>query len=134
MPRKKTQKKSAAKSKKPSKLPIEFADGKDHLVEESKEAKNLEQILAGNKDNPFRTSNASEFESTLEEMNLTEMQELAVKAGVFPSGTKMTLKGKLKKAFKQYSLGSASVVQVTKPILDPKSDAGKAFLRLSEGQ
>ena len=134
MPRKKTQKKSAAKSKKPSKPPIEFADGKDHLVEESKEAKNLEQILSGNKDNPFRTSNACEFESTLEEMNLTEMQELAVNAGVFPSGTKMTLKSKLKKAFKQYSLGSASIVQVTKPILDPESEAGKAFLKLSEGQ
>jgi len=135
MPRKKIQKKSTAtKTKKPSKKPLEFADGKDHLTEESKEAKNLEQILAGNKDNPFKTSNASEFESGLDSMNLTEMQELAVKAGVFPSGTKMTLKTKLKKAFKQYSLGSANVVQVTRPILDPMSEEGKAFLKLSEGQ
>ena len=134
MPRKKTQKKSAAPARGPKKQPVEFADGKDHLVEESKEAQNLERLLAGNKASPFQTENASEFESRLEGMNLTEMQEIAVKAGVFPSGTKMTLKGKLRKAFKQYSLGSSRIVQVTKPILDPESEAGRAFLKLSKGQ
>lgn len=130
MPRKKTVKKTQKKQTKP----MEFADGKDHLQEESKEAKNLESILGNNKRNPFGTSNASEFESNLNSMSITEMQELAVNAGVFPSGTKPTLKNKLTKAFKQYSLGSNNVVQITKPIVDPESPEGKALLDLIKNQ
>ena len=67
-------------------------------------------------------------------MTITEMQELAVNAGVFPSGTKLTLKNKLTKAFKQYALGSNKVVQVTKPIVDPESPEGKALLNLIKNQ
>ena len=130
MPRKKTVKKTQKKQTKP----MEFADGKDHLKEESEEAKNLESILGDNEPSPFGTSNASEFESSLDGMSITEMQELAVNAGVFPSGTKLTLKNKLTKAFKQYSLGSNKVVQVTKPIVDPESPEGKALLDLIKNQ
>lgn len=130
MPRKKTVKKTQKKQAKP----IEFADGKDHLKEESVEARNLEEILGNNEPSPFGTSNASEFESSLDGMSITEMQELAVNAGVFPSGTKLTLKNKLTKAFKQYSLGSNNVVQVTKPIVDPESPEGKALLGLIKNQ
>ena len=130
MPRKKTTKKTQKKQVKP----VEFADGKDHSQEAFQEARDLESILGNNKLSPFGTSNASEFESGLNAMTITEMQELAVNAGVFPSGTKLTLKNKLTKAFKQYALGSNNVVQVTKPIVDPDSPEGKALLDLIKNQ
>lgn len=131
MPRKKTTKKAQKKQAKP----IEFADGKNHGSEDQiQEARDLEEIMGNKGQSPFGTSSASEFESNLNGMSITEMQELAVNAGVFPSGTKLTLKNKLNKAFKQYALGSANVVQVTKPIVDPESPEGKALLDLMKNQ
>lgn len=130
-----TIKKTTKKKQKKQAKPVEFADGKDHSKEDQiDEARSLEELIGNKESSPFSTSNASEFEANLEGMNITEMQELAVNAGVFPSGTKLTLKNKLHKAFKQYELGSAKVIQVTKPILDPESAEGKAFLDLMKNQ
>ena len=92
MPRKKTTKSKSSKKE------IEFIDGK---VEDEKHSlsKDIEEILMPSK-NPFGTNSAEELESSLEGMNLRQMQELAVKASVFPSGNKTTLKKKkLKKEF-----------------------------------
>ena len=96
--------------------------------------KSIESILQTRTAGPFEAESISDFKDNLEGMTLTEMQELAVKAGVFPSGTKITLKSKLVKAFSQHSQGSTNVVQVTRPIVDPDSEQGKAFLRLTKGQ
>lgn len=92
MPRKKT-----TQTKKSNKKEIEFIDGK---VEDEHHAlsKDIEEILMPNK-NPFGTNSADELEFNLEGMNLRQMQELAVKASVFPSGNKTTLKKKIKKEF-----------------------------------
>jgi hypothetical protein len=126
MARKKTTKKSK---------PMEYSDGKDHLQEAVKEAQSLEDILGIKEKNPFGTSEASKFEQSIETMQLTELQELAVNAGVFPSGTKLTLKNKLKKAFQQYNHGGSSkIVQVTRPIVDPESEQGKALLKVIREQ
>ena len=114
---------------------IEFADGKNHLIEESKEAQSLETILGFKEKNPFGVNSALELRSLVEEMSLTELQELAVKTEVFPSGTKLTLKNKIIKAFSQYTNGGSSkVVQVTKPIPDPSSSRGKDLLKLLREQ
>jgi hypothetical protein len=126
--------KARASRKGRAKSPVEFADGKDHLREETSEARSIESILQTRTAGPFETESISDFKDNLEGMTLTEMQELAVKAGVFPSGTKITLKSKLVKAFCQHSQGSMNVVQVTRPIVDPNSEQGKAFLRLTKGQ
>jgi hypothetical protein len=126
-------KKEVKKSRK--KQSIEFADGKNHLIEESKEAQSLEAILGFKEKNPFGVNSALELESLVEKMSLTELQELAVKTEVFPSGTKLTLKNKILKAFSQYTNGGSSkVVQVTKPILDPSSSRGKDLLKLIKEQ
>jgi len=92
MPRKKT-----TTTKKRVKKEIEFADGK---VEDEKHAlsKDIEEILMPSK-NPFGTNSQEELDESLEGMNLRQMQELAVKASVFPSGNKTTLKRKIKKEF-----------------------------------
>lgn len=126
MARKKTTKKSKT---------MEYSDGKDHLQEAVKEAQSLEDMLGTKEKNPFGASEASEFEANLDSMQLTELQELAVNAGVFPSGTKLTLKNKLKKAFRQYTHGGSSkIVQISKPIVDPESEQGKALLKAIKEQ
>lgn len=143
MPRKKTTKKPAtkkvqAKKQEPQKDKVkktmEFADGKDHLKEEAAETRNLESILGMTEPSPFSESDASVFESNLENMNLSEMQAIAVKAGVFPSGTKMMLKTKLIKSFKKWEQGHGNVVQITRPVVDPDSEQGKALLNLIREQ
>ena len=113
---------------------MEFADGKDHLQDEALAATNLEEALGMTKPSPFKEKDLSSFEDSLSSMNLSEMQELAVQAGVFPSGTKITLKTKLIKCFRQYSSGMGKVVQVTSPIVDPDSEQGKALLNLIKDQ
>lgn len=126
-------KKKTVKRKKATNKPMEFSDGVDHLAAEAAEARNLEDLLGFKETNPFGVSSAEEFDSTIEELQLSNLQELAVKAGVFPSGTKATLKTKLRKAFNQYTHGGArKVVQITKPIVDPDSKEGKALLKLMQ--
>jgi len=126
MPRKKKKITKKAASTKPN---VEFADGRDHLSEEAEQARNLEDILGFKETNPFGVSSAEEFDSNLEELQLTNLQEMAVNAGVFPSGTKATLKNKLRKAFAEYTQGGKKkVVQITKPIADPNTPEGKALL------
>ena len=62
-------------------------------------------------------------------MNLTDLQKLAVQAGVFPSGNTTVLKNKLRKAFK--ALGGSACVQLTeKPFLDPSDPKNKAAIDL----
>ena len=129
-------KKSPPKTKKAKKTKeVEFSDGVNHSVEGAAEARNLEDILGFKETNPFGVSSAEELETTINDLQLTNLQELAVNAGVFPSGTKATLKNKIRKAFNQYTHGgSKKVVQVTKPIVDPESEQGKKLLKLmSEG-
>jgi len=98
MPRKK-QTKPAVKNKTTTKKPEKemlFVDGK--VEEKHNLSMDIEQILNSPK-NPFGTSSIDELEGNMEGMNLRQMQELAVKASVFPSGNKTTLKKKIKKEF-----------------------------------
>lgn len=128
-------KKTTKRKKAPKKVekPVEFSDGRDHLAEEVAEARNLEDILGFKETNPFGVSSEEELEEALEERQLTDLQEMAVTAGVFPSGTKATLKNKLRKAFKSYTHGgSKKVVQITKPIVDPESKQGKDLLKIMQ--
>ena len=112
---------------------MEYTDGKDHLAEEVAEARNLEDLLGFAETNPFGVSSGEDFDEKIEELSLTELQEMAVNAGVFPSGTKALLKNKLRKSFGQYTHGgSRKVVQITKPIVDPESKQGKALLKLMQ--
>ena len=75
-------------------------NGKVYEDEDIKKTRKLEEILDIAVTNPFGTSSVKVFEENLANMNLSEMQEVAVRAGIFPSGNQTMLKNKLKKAFK----------------------------------
>ena len=92
MARKKTTKKLKASEK-----PMEFSDGVDHLAAETKQARDLEQLMGFKEKNPFGYDSKEEFSAAVDNMALTSLQELAVNSGVFPSGTKAMLKTNLKK-------------------------------------
>jgi len=111
---------------------IEFSDGK------SKENVNpdINDILGFKEKNHFGTSDASQFEQNLEAMSLSELQSMAVSASIFPSGTKVSLKNKLKKAFKQM-IAHKGRTPVPRPgpksIFSPDSEAAKKFIEIMNG-
>ncbi len=105
---------------------MEVADGKSDI----EKAESLESLIGVAKRDPFSLANGSDFEGSLNSMNLTEMQEVAVRAGVFPSGTKTTLKGKLLKEFKARAMGKYKKAKVEKPSINPSSEAADDLLKL----
>lgn len=121
MPRKKT------KTKKDVLDQMQVMDGKTDL----EEIRNLEKIMGVQQINPFKTNNLEIFQENLSSMNLTDMQRLAVKAGLLPSGNRSMLKNKLLKEFKARSYGGkGNSVMVTKPMVDPESEQGKKLIEL----
>jgi len=121
MPRKKT------KSNKEVLEEMQVADGKTDL----EEIRNLEKIMGVHQINPFKTNDLEIFQENLASMNLTDMQRLAVKAGLLPSGNRSMLKNKLLKEFKARSYGGkGNSVMVTKPMVDPESEQGKKLIEL----
>ena len=94
----------------------------------------LEEIFEIKKNNPFGTEVIEVFEKDLASMNLTEMQSVAVKAGVFPSGNKTVLKNKLIKEFKSQFAAYNQIVTNEPPRLDPKNPKHQAIIEyLNEG-
>ena len=84
----------------------DYADGQE--TDDVQKARDLEEILGVRELNPFKTTNAEDFEKGLSEMSLNDLRTLAVKSGVFPSGNKTSLKNKLKKEFKIRAMGGAN--------------------------
>ena len=105
---------------------MQYADGKSDV----QKAKDIEDLITVNRRNPFSTLDGTDFEESLSSMSLTDMQELAVSAGIFPSGTKTTLKNKILKEYRAKTIGQKRNGQVTKPSLDPKSKQAADLLRL----
>ena len=118
MPRKKS-------AKKVEKKQVKFADGKS----EDPDIESLEEIL-GHTKKTFSHASQEELEEELAFMNLSSLQELAVRSEVFPSGTKTSLRNKLIKKFKSETTGGArGVLAFSKPIINPDGDAGKDALK-----
>ena len=69
------------------------------------QVRKLEEILEVKTTNPFGTTGYQVFQENMASMNLSDMQEIAVRAGVFPNGNKTVLKNKLIKAFKAQGFG-----------------------------
>ena len=128
MARKKTTTKTTKRvSKKQELETMQVADGKTDL----EEIRNLEKLMGVHQVNPFKTNTLEVFQENIAGMNLTDMQRLAVKAGLLPSGNRTTLKNKLLKEFKaRTSGGKGNSVMVTKPIVDPDSPQGKKLAAL----
>ena len=107
---------------------LKQVNGKQDPIERAKE---LEELVGIKQVNPFGTSIASVFEEEIQKMSMVELQELAVGAGVFPTGTRTALKSKLLKAFSEHNM-SSMVIPPPRPIglqhLD--EEATKEALRL----
>jgi len=85
-----------------------------------KKVKELEDVLGINAVNPFGTNDPNIFEQKLKDSNLSDLQNLAMKIGIFPEGSKDRLKDKLRREFKRVTKGSRSVaLQQPMSISDP---------------
>lgn len=117
-----------AKASKPALESLQQTNGKNYEQQVAR-ARELENILGTKKINPFKTNDKKVFGDMIKDMNLTDLQALAVKVGVFPAGNKTVLKNKLKKAFDQSLYGTGSVQIVNKPKdLDPKNKKDRIVL------
>lgn len=110
---------------------VEFSDGK---AKDTKQP-DINDLLGFKEKNHFGTSNAAELDEKLESSSLSELQAMAVTASIFPSGTKLSLKNKIKKAFKQYisSKGRTPVPRKSETILSQNSDVAKKFIEIMNG-
>tara|TARA_R100000808_G_scaffold21917_1_gene47466 strand:+ start:1235 stop:1693 length:459 start_codon:yes stop_codon:yes gene_type:complete len=101
-PKGKKESKSPSQGASPRKLEsLNYIDGK-HTVEQIKD---LEQLVGIKETNPYGTTSLEVLEARMSEMNMWELQEFAVKVGVFPSGTRTALKTKMAKEFQAYNQG-----------------------------
>jgi hypothetical protein len=106
---------------------MEYADGKN---DRQALAKTVEDLMSVKSKDPFRLASGENFEDAIGNMGLSQLQEIAVEAGVFPSGTKTTLKNKLLKEYENRTQGRYGSSSKTKPICDPNSQAAKDILRI----
>ena len=120
-------KKTTTTRKRAPKKEMQYADGVD---QRKKTAKTVEDLLRVDSRDPFHVTTAENFEDALPTMNLSQLQEIAVKAGVFPSGTKATLKNKLLKEYQNRTMGKYGVATNERPIVDPNSDKAKEILKI----
>lgn len=132
--KKKTTAKKRGRPAKKTKLDsLSMADGKKE--DGINRAKELEKLVGLHEINPYGTAIASVFEQSLTEMGMVDLQELAVKVGVFPSGTATSLRNKLKKSFRDHQRGSSSFVipmaggEVVKEV-DRESESFKKAIKL----
>lgn len=97
-----------------------YTDGKSSIANEEKKLNDLESILnPGILTNHFKAQTEEEFEGKMADMSMPELQSLAVKVGVFPSGNRTTLKNKLKKEFNNVVFtGKGKVMQSERPMFD----------------
>jgi hypothetical protein len=109
----------------------QYADGKD---ERKNVAKTVEELMAVKSRDPFKLASGESFEEAVSTMGLSQLQEIAVKSGVFPSGTKATLKNKLLKEFENRSSGRYGGSSSSKPIVDPNSSQAKKILKILNGE
>jgi len=116
-------------TKKTTKKPMQYADGK--VADNRKDlAKTVEQLMSVTSRDPFKVASGESFEEAVASMSLSQLQEIAVNAGVFPSGTKATLKNKLLKEYENRTHGRYGASTNSKPIVDPKSEKAKDILRI----
>jgi len=115
--------------KKVTQKPIQYADGK--ATDDRRDlAKTVEELMSIKSRDPFKLASGERFEEAITTMGLSQLQEIAVEAGVFPSGTKTTLKNKLMKEYENRTHGRYGASTQSKPIVDPKSQQAKDILRI----
>ena len=128
-----TKKKASTRKKaQPNMESLSFADGKTS-EETLRKAQDIEDLISHQPANPFQTMDYADFEKKVGDMNLSQMQEMAVSASIFPSGNRTGLKGKLLKEFKtRFGTKGAPRYQtsVETPAVDPESDVAREVRRI----
>lgn len=119
--KKKTTKKAAKKT-------MQYADGRDESNESL--AQTVESLMSVRKKDPFKLSSGENFADAIGGLTLSQLQEIAVEAGVFPSGTKTTLKNKLLKEYENITHGRYGASSRTETVVDPKSEKAKEILKI----
>ena len=111
-----------------------FTTGKmdDKAIEK---VKKLEEVLGIKTVNPFGTNDPNIFEAQLKDSNLSDLQNLAMRVGVFPEGGLARLRDKLKKEFQRVSRGARTIsMEDPLPIHDPNHpDHARAKKLMGEG-
>ena len=99
MAQRKRTSKSKATSKRTAKKKLDNLNVVDGKAQDIAKIKELQELMGIKQSNPFGVTTASDLEQKMDDMNLSDLQALAVKAGLFPSGSRLTLKNKLLKEF-----------------------------------
>jgi hypothetical protein len=121
--------KSVKKSTKKKATDLKVIDGRTDL----EKVKDLEELLSVKQVNPFGTTNKEVLEEKMNEMTLTDLQTFAIKVGILPSGSKLSLKNKLLRAFKSHAgAGAGYNTGFNRPLVDPKSKAAAEILKISQ--
>jgi len=121
-------------TKKPTnEKPMQYADGKE-VSSRKKLAKTVEELMSVKSRDPFSVASGEKFDEAVTSMSLSQLQEIAVNAGVFPSGTKATLKNKLLKEYENRTHGRYGAASSSKPIVDPNSARAKKILKILNGE
>jgi hypothetical protein len=108
-----------------------LADGKKIEDPDIQKVKELEEILGIKKMNPFGTSNIEVFKEKLAEMTMLDLQNMCEKLGIFGSGSRMELKEKLMRQFKQHSRGTISMATQNPAFnLDPNNPEHAKTIRI----
>jgi len=134
--KKKAKKTIKASKKKTSLEEIEnFTTGKTTDNDSIERVKELEEVLGIKAVNHFGTNDPNIFENNLKESNLSDLQNLAMKIGLFPDGSKPRLKEKLRQEFKRVTRGSRTIaLQQPLSIADPSHpNHERAKKLMSEG-
>ena len=134
--KKKAKKTIKASKKKTSLEEIEnFTTGKTTDNDSIERVKELEEVLGIKAVNHFGTNDPNIFENNLKESNLSDLQNLAMKIGLFPDGSKPRLKEKLRQEFKRVTRGSRTIaLQQPLSVADPSHpNHEKAKKLMSEG-
>jgi len=88
--------------------------------DEIEKVRNLENLLGVQYINPFGTNDKNVFEKKLEECNLSSLQALAQKAGIFPGHNKERLKDQLRNEFRRITRGQTSFpIAMEDNLMDP---------------
>jgi hypothetical protein len=138
--KKKTSKAATKESSKASKKKTDLEDIQNFTtgrIEDDtiEKVKKLEEVLGIKEVNPFGTNDPNIFENKLKDSNLSDLQSLAMKIGIFPDGTLPRLKDKLRQEFKRVTRG-ARTISMEEPLAihDPNHpNHEKAKKLMSEG-
>ena len=88
--------------------------------QEIEKVKKLEEMLNVKSMNPFGTNDPKIFDIKLSEYSVSDMQQLCMRVGIYPTHNRMEMSKKLKQAFLRQTLGQRSVaMRNSEGISDP---------------